>query len=257
MKKRRKQITRAPKDPVPKRLPVVIAGILCVFGLAGGLWWKNSRSAGTRSAPTTSQLVAAPTFNRDIAPIVFRNCSSCHRPGRAGPFSLLIYADAKKHAKQIAEVTGRRFMPPWLAEDVGVKYLGERRLSDAEIGNISGWVEQGSVEGAPGDLPPLPHWPEGWQLGQPDLVLEAPDGFVLSAEGRDVYHNFVLPVPLNERKYVVAMEFHSGSKAIHHAGMHLDATPESRLRDAKEPGPGFAGMELPATVIVPRPLTTM
>ena len=214
-----------------------------------GLWhFRNHRRSNPRDQV---QVVANPTFNRDIAPIVFRNCAPCHRPGQAGPFSLLTCADTKKHAQQIAEVTARRLMPPWLAADVGVKYLGDRRLSESEIAMIAHWVEQGAVEGNASDLPPLPTWPEGWRLGKPDLVLETPETFMLPAEGRDVYHNFVLPVPLDARKYVAAMEFHSGSKAIHHAGLHLDVTPESRLRDAKEPGPGFSGMELPATVVVP------
>lgn len=247
MKKRRKP---NPSRARPRKnfAPLIILAAICV---AGAWWFLHSARQRTSGEQAPIRVVKTPTFNRDVAPIIFHNCSSCHRPGQAGPFQLLNYADVKKHAQQIADVTGRRFMPPWLAEDVGIKYLGERKLSDAQIRTIARWVEQGAVEGAPGDLPPLPQWPAGWQLGNPDLVLETPEPFVLTAEGRDVYHNFVLSVPLLERKHIAAMEFHAGSKAIHHAGMHLDATPESRLRDAKEPGPGFAGMELPPTVVVP------
>ncbi len=225
---------------------VPIVWLLLAMTAAVTIWWLRPKSRNYRA-----NIAATPTFNRDIAPIVFQNCAPCHRPGQSAPFPLLNYADAKKRARQMADVTNRRFMPPWLADDVGLKYLGDRRLTDAEIGTIARWVEQGAVEGAAMDLPPLPSWPEGWQLGPPDLVLAAPEPFTLAAEGRDVYHNFVLPLPLPSRKFVAAMEFHAGNKSIHHAGMHLDATPESRLRDAKEPGPGFAGMELPASVTVP------
>lgn len=247
MKKRRKQTVQAPTRPkLGRRHALIIVGLLLALFAAGAFWLTRLKVALSHA-----HIVATPTFNRDIAPIVFQNCAPCHRPGQAAPFTLLSYADAKKHARQVADVTGRRFMPPWLADDTGLKFLGDRRLAEADIATIARWVEQGAVEGAAADLPARPQWPEGWQLGQPDLVLEVPEPFTLPAEGRDVYHNYVLPVPLPARRHVAAMEFHAGSKAIHHAGLHLDATPESRLRDAKEPGPGFAGMELPASVVVP------
>src|SRR5439155_586100 len=115
------------------------------------------------------------TFNKDIAPILFRSCAQCHRPGQAGPFSLLTYAEAKKHAKQIAEVTRQRYMPPWLPEPGYLEFAGERRLSPDQIGIIQQWEAQGAAEGLPGDLPPAPQWSEGWQLGQPDLIVETPE----------------------------------------------------------------------------------
>jgi hypothetical protein len=248
MKKRRNR--SAPRSqPSKRRKHSIVFIVFSAVVLAGIGWWLWSKTARSRDALLT--VVTHPTFNRDIAPIVFRNCAPCHRPGQPGPFSLLTYGDAQKRARQIADLTSQRIMPPWQAADVGVKYLGERRLTDSEIAIIKRWVEQGSVEGAPGDLPPQPKWNEGWQLGAPDLVLEMPEPFTLPAEGRDVYHNFVLPARLPTRQFVAAMELHVGNKAVHHAGIHLDATPESRLRDAKEPGPGFAGMELPASVSVP------
>src|SRR3984893_11643797 len=89
------------------------------------------------------------TFNRDIAPILFHYCATCHRPGESGPFPLLSYKDAKSHARQIAAVTPRRFMPPWLPDPGEFKFADELRLSDAQITAIAHWVEQGAVEGAP------------------------------------------------------------------------------------------------------------
>ncbi len=246
MKKKRRQRELVHAAPAQRGhrwiFPVVI-----LAAVAAGAWWMRSKS----SLPAAGPFVKNPTFNRDVAPIVFRNCAPCHRPGQAGPFTLLTYADVQKRARQIAEITSQRVMPPWQAADVGVKYLGERRLRNEEIAIIKRWVEQGATEGVAGDLPPQPKWSEGWQLGAPDLVLQMSETFTLSAEGRDVYHNFVLPARLPSRQFVAAMEVRVGSKAVHHAGIHLDATPESRLRDTKEPGPGFAGMELPATVVVP------
>jgi hypothetical protein len=125
---------------------------------------------------TNSQI----TFNRDIAPILFHHCDACHRPGESGPFPLLSYKDAKSHARQIAAVTQSRFMPPWLPEPGEFKFADEVRLSDAQIATIAHWVEQGTVEGAPSDLPPSPKFAEGWQTGTPDLVIKAEKPYLLS-----------------------------------------------------------------------------
>src|SRR5262245_18800187 len=111
------------------------------------------------------------TFNKHIAPIVFQECAPCHRPGGAGPFALLSYGDARKRAKEIAEVTSNRTMPPWLPEPGFGEFLGERRLNADQIELIGEWIRNGAMEGAAADPPPTPHWSEGWQLGQPDLIL--------------------------------------------------------------------------------------
>ena len=135
-----------------------------------------SRHACVRSACfSLSCLFAAltfaqPTFNKQIAPLLFDRCASCHRPGESAPFSLLTYADAKKHASQIASVTKSRFMPPWLP-DPDPKFEGERRLSPSEIAMIRSWVDAGAPQGDARDLPPAPKFPVGWQLGEPDLVV--------------------------------------------------------------------------------------
>ncbi len=135
--------------------------------LAGG---NASPQLGSAGSPATGSHV---TFNRDIAPIIYQNCASCHRPGESGPFPLLTYQDVKKHANQIVAVTHTRFMPPWLPEPGDLKLQQERRLSDAQIALIQKWVSQGAVEGSPRDLPPKPHFVEGWQLGTPDLIVTA------------------------------------------------------------------------------------
>ena len=121
------------------------------------------------------------TFNRDIAPIVYRNCVVCHRPGESAPFSFLDYREAKKRAGLIAALTSARFMPPWLPERGEVEFLGERGLSEAEIALIRRWVEQGAVEGDPADRPAPPSFTEGWQLGEPDLEITMDTPFTVPA----------------------------------------------------------------------------
>jgi len=144
-------------------------GLLVLFVLA-----LPGSSVGQSAAPNRAQLSVPPgpaTFNRDIAPIIFTHCSPCHRPGQPGPFDLLNYADVKRRTKEIAKVTLARAMPPWLPEPGYGEFKEERRLTEAEIHRIRDWIDGGAVEGRPADLPALPPWTEGWQLGEPDLVL--------------------------------------------------------------------------------------
>ncbi len=97
---------------------------------------------------------------------------TCHRPSGSAPFSLLTYDEVKGRAVQIAAAVERRAMPPWPPEPGHGEFIGNRRLSDAQITTIRRWVESGAVEGDPALLPPLPSWSGRWQLGEPDLILQ-------------------------------------------------------------------------------------
>ena len=184
----------------------------------------------------TGWCAAAPavTFH-DIAPILWSKCAPCHRPGEAGPFPLLTYGDASKRAALIATVTHKRFMPPWLPEPGYGDFAGELGLSDEEIRRIGDWAAQGAPEGAPVEPPTFT---EGWQLGKPDLVLEAPAGHTAPASGPDVYWNFVFTPALHATRYVRAIEIRPGDrKLVHHANLLVD-------RLASSPKGGFPGMDL-------------
>jgi len=113
------------------------------------------------------------TFDHDVAPIVFQYCAECHRPGESTPFSLLTYKDVRTHARQIAAVTRSRYMPPWLPIRGPLPFAAEMRLSDAQIAVFQKWIDDGLLEGKPADLPSAPHFTPGWQLGPPDLVIQA------------------------------------------------------------------------------------
>ncbi len=183
------------------------------------------------------------TFHRDIAPIVQRSCASCHRPGEVGPFSLLSYADVAKRSKLIAIVTGSRYMPPWLPGPDGLPLERSRALSPGEMDAIRAWVEAGAPEGDPRDAPPPPTFPTGWALSEPDLVLELPEAFMLPAEGRDVYRNFPIPVPVSERKHVRSVEFRPANRTVvHHAVLFVDRSGAARALDRADPRPGYGGM---------------
>ena len=184
---------------------------------------------------------AGPTYNKHVAPILWKNCAGCHRPGEVGPFSLLTYKDASRRATDLALITSERRMPPWKAEPGFGEFHDERRLSDADIQTIAHWAEDGALEGDPKDLPPSPKFPEGWQLGTPDLVLKVAESFRVPADGRDTYRCFVIPIPINGDKTVAAVEFRPGNrKIVHHALLFLDSTGMARKKDEADPAPGYA-----------------
>jgi tetratricopeptide (TPR) repeat protein/mono/diheme cytochrome c family protein len=185
----------------------------------------------------------APTFSRDIAPVLFRNCVSCHHPGANGAFSLLTYEDVRPRAKLIAAVTHSRYMPPWKPEPgFGDDMLGRRGLSDEEIDTIQQWAAMGALRGDPRDLPASPAWSDGWRLGTPDLVIQMPEPFEVPANGPDIFRTFVLPIPNNVARHVKAIEFIPGTRAVHHANMRFDETRASRLLDEHDPAPGYDGL---------------
>src|ERR1700674_932238 len=136
------------------------------------------------------------TFNRDIAPIIYRNCAPCHKPGQSAPFPLLSYDDVKRHAHQIADVTKRRYMPPWPPEPGYGDFVEERHLTAVQIRLIQEWVKQGAPPGSSA-TPSLPPAAESdWTLGKPDLVLHVQQPYSLPADGPEVFWNFVIPVPV-------------------------------------------------------------
>ncbi len=230
-----------------------------------------SRAADQADGTTARAL----TFNSDIAPILFENCASCHRPiddaapqagaaslsarsaaaERAGfplgplcvagaPFSVLDYASVQPYARAIASAVQRRAMPPWLPEPGYGEFAHERRLRDDQIALITRWVEGGAAEGDPADAPAPPEFSGGWQLGTPDLVLTLPEAYELQPGTRDVFRNFVIPVPITTTRYVRAVEFRADRpQALHHADLAIDLGRVSRVLDRADPGPGFETMD--------------
>lgn len=192
---------------------------------------------GLAECPANAVEVQQPTFNKHVAPLIFQHCAACHRSGEVAPFSLLSYRDVQKRARQIQAVTGKRLMPPWKAVAGHGDFQGARRLSETEIALLQKWVETGAVEGDPKDLPPQPKFTDGWQLGQPDLIVKLPKPFEVPAEGPDIYRNFVMPIEVPEGKFIRAAEYRPGNRrVVHHAVLAIDLTGAARQRDT---GSGF------------------
>jgi hypothetical protein len=182
------------------------------------------------------------TFTEDVAPIVFNNCTGCHRAGEAAPFTLMNYTEVRSHAKLIAAVTSSRRMPPWKAGPSDYEFKNARSLSDADIATIQKWVEAGMPEGDPRKLPKMPEFTQGWELGKPDLIVSMPEAYPVPAYGRDIYRNFVLPLNLTEDKWVRAIDFRPAARGVvHHSLFYLDDTGAARAEDAKDALPGYDG----------------
>lgn len=191
------------------------------------------------------------TFSRDVAPIVFEACASCHRPNGPGPFNLTTYDDVRRRATQIAQVTRSRFMPPWKVEPGVGHFAGQRQLSDREIVVIEQWAANGTPEGDPKHLPALPRFADGWLLGRPDLIVKPDAAYLLPAQQTDAFRIFAIRLPVKQRTYVTGIEFHPGNaRVVHHANIRIDRTDSTRQLDDADPLPGYDGL-MPRTAEYP------
>ena len=218
--------------------PVLAAGML-----AAALFASCNRPVRP-AAPATPAAAApaVPTFSETIAPIVYNNCVSCHRPGEAAPFALMSYEDVAKRGALVAKVTHSRYMPPWKAAHGYGEFKDERRLTDAQIASIGDWVKAGMPRGDASKMPALPTFTDGWQLGKPDLVLEMPAGYAVPATGPDIYRNFVIPTGLTEDKWVRAVEFRpSARRVVHHAIFSYVRGGAVKNLEGRGGKPGFGG----------------
>jgi len=185
---------------------------------------------------------AQTTFNKHVAPIIFKHCVSCHRDGEIAPFPLSNYEEVSQMALTIKAVTHAGTMPPWKAEKGFGDFLDERLMTQQEKDIISQWISEGMEEGNPSDLPQLPDFPKGSQLGVPDMVLQLKNPWKIEGNFKDSYRNFVLDLPMSEDYDIAAVEFRPGNtKVVHHALMWLDTTGEAKQLDDASPEEGYDG----------------
>ena len=157
------------------------------------------------------------TFNKEVAPIFYKSCAECHRPGEAAPFSVLSYKDVRPWAKSIKEKVVSRQMPPWHADPHVGRWSNDPRLTQAQVDTISAWVDGGATEGNAKDLPPAPQFVEGWGIGKPDVIIQMPEDYTVEASGPDEYQYFDAPTNFKEDKYVQMAEARPGNrKVVHH-----------------------------------------
>jgi mono/diheme cytochrome c family protein/peroxiredoxin len=201
--------------------------------------------------PARPKEASTPTFSREVASILQKNCQQCHRLGQVGPFSLMTFEQAQKRADDIAAVVTERRMPPWKPEPgFGPKYRNDRSLTDVEIATLAAWADAGAPAGNPADLPPPAQFSETWALGTPDLVLEAAEDFAIPASGDDIYRCFVIPTDLTRDVDVAAIEYRPGNRSVvHHVICYVDTTGQARKRDDADPGQGYSCFSGPGVEI--------
>jgi hypothetical protein len=174
------------------------------------------------------------TFHRDVLPILQKRCQGCHRPGEVGPFSLMSYKQAVHWADDIKAYTAKRWMPPW-KPSAGHEFVGERKMTEREIATLSAWVDGGMAAGDPKDAPKPLKFMTGWQLGEPDMILDPKEEMIIGATGSDVFRSFVFSPDLKENKYVVAYEVRpSNPRVVHHTVHFLDDRGRARRLEERE-----------------------
>lgn len=172
-------------------------------------------AAGSALAATTSP--AAPTFSKDVAPILYNRCLECHRPGEAAPMTFRSYSEVRPWAKAIKQQVAQRVMPPWHADPSVNHFANSRRLSDAEVATVVRWVDAGSPEGNPAYMPKMPDFVQGWNIGKPDLVVDIGQDFQIPAEGVVRYQYFKVDPGFKEDTWVQAVEARPTQRAqVHH-----------------------------------------
>lgn len=210
----------------------ILAVTVCLAIAAVGI---PSKASGEKaSAP------AAPTFTKDVAPIFFKNCAECHRPGEIAPMSLMNFKEVRPWAKSIREKIVSREMPPWHADPAHGQWSNDKRMSQKDIDTVVAWTDGGTKEGDPKDMPAAPKFAKGWQIGEPDIVFQMPEEFTVPAEGTVPYMYFTVPSNFTEDKYIAAMEARAGDlSVVHHIVIYIrDPKDRSRKQDI---GSGLLG----------------
>ena len=177
----------------------------------------------------------APTFYRDVLPILQKNCQTCHRPGEIGPMPLQTYEQARPWAKAIRQAALTKKMPPWFADPHVGEYANDRSLSQRDISTLAAWAETGQREGDRQDAPRPVAFTEGWKIGTPDVVFEMSKAFPVPASGTIPYEYIIVPTGFKEDKWVQAVEFRPGEpKVVHHSSIY-----------SREPGSSYAAGHQP------------
>jgi hypothetical protein len=201
-------------------------GVLLIGGAA---------ALAARQARPTTDAAQAPTFSRDVAPILYKNCVSCHRPGEAAPMSFLTYTAARPWARGMIRRVTDGTMPPWHADAAAGTFENERRLTEDEKSTIARWADAGAPEGDPKDLPAPPAFADGWSIGTPDVVLQMAEDYAVPATGTVQYEYFTIPTNFTESKWLQAIEIRPGNRTlVHHVLVYYQAPPDPTLAAAAQ-----------------------
>ncbi|HEY7288072.1 MAG TPA: hypothetical protein VH497_21635 [Vicinamibacterales bacterium] len=218
--------------------PFVPLGALLMVGTLG------ARPASIHAAQPES--TAGVTFNKQVLPILQKNCQACHRPGEIAPMSFLTYQDVRPWAKAIKVAVVKRQMPPWFADPSYGHFANDKRLTDADIATLSAWVDSGAREGDAADKPAPVAFHDGWNI-EPDMIIEMPKDFDVPAAGTVNYKNILVKVNFPEDVWVLAAEMRPGNPRVLHHGRVLVRPPDSDFMKDAVPGEPYDTTSIGAT----------
>jgi len=197
---------------------------------------RKSEAENVRVRPAAPEIMAAHeeidpevgdigqvTYASAAAAIVQNKCQSCHRPGQVAPFPLTNYDEVRKHSAMIEEVVDNRRMPPWHADPRHGEFSNDRSLTAKERATLLAWIEQGTPLGDPKDIPEARKYPEGWSIGEPDVVFQLPEPYTVPAQGVVDYVYIRVPTNFTEDKWIQAAEARPGARSVvHHILVYVD-----------------------------------
>jgi hypothetical protein len=188
-----------------------------------------------QSTTSVSAAPSTPTFNKDVLPILQKNCQECHRPGAIAPMSFVTYKDARPYARAIAKAVVTKSMPPWFADPTVGHFKNAKVLSDAEIATIAEWAETGALEGAEKDKPAPIDFGDGWTIGKPDIVVTTPNDIDIPATGIIDQANLLVHAHFDKDIWVKAAEVKPGNpRVVHHMKAWIRPPNSAWMKDAPE-----------------------
>ncbi|MDQ3069633.1 MAG: thiol-disulfide isomerase [Acidobacteriota bacterium] len=190
-------------------------------------------SAEQRRTTPPPPRAAAPTYAADVAPILYKHCTECHRPGEIAPMSLMTYAEARPWAKAMRDEVADGRMPPWHADPAHGTFRNARVLTAAEKETLTRWANAGAPEGRASDAPKPPSYSNGWRMGTPDVVFTLSKPYAVKQDGMIDYQYFDVPTHFTEDKFVRAVEIRPGNReVVHHALLYVRVPPGGPRRTA-------------------------
>jgi hypothetical protein len=206
------------------------AALICF--LAGVAFMAASTSA------MPSQNPSPVTFNKDVLPILQKNCQACHRPGEIAPMSFLTYKEVRPWAKAIKDAVLSRKMPPWFAETGYAHFANDRTLNDSAIKTLAAWADGGAPEGHEKDKPAPVAFHDGWNI-KPDMIIEMPQNVQLPATGTIEYKYILVKTNFPEDRWVVAAEMRPGNAQVVHHMRGIVRPPGSEWMKNAVPGVAY------------------